>query len=689
MEGKTMAQNGTRAAGPRCIALVGPFQSGKTTLLEAILSRTGAIQRQGTVEAGTTVGDASKEARHHKMSVELSVATTSFMGDTYTFIDCPGSIEFVHDMRAALPVVDAAVVVCEADERKMPQLQLILRELEDLNIPRFLFLNKIDKAETKVTEALQILQPASRKPLVMRQLPIWKGEIITGFVDLALERVHVYKEHAASEVVPLEGENLDRSKDARFSMLEKLADHDDELMEQLLADIPPPRDKVFDDLARELREGLVVPVLMGVAAKTNGVLRLLKALRHESPNIEATAKRLGVNGGDPVAFVLKTLNTAHAGKMSVARVLSGQIGDGVTLTSPEREAGRVAATFKLLGQNSEKRGPASAGETVAFGKLDHAKTGDTLSAGKQAHKSLTEVKPHEPVLAIAVSAKERKDDVKLGQAMHKLLDEDPSITLVHNPETHEVVLWGQGEMHLRVAGERLADRFGVAIATRKPTVGYRETIKKGVVQRGRHKKQSGGHGQFGDVVLEIKPLPRGSGFKFEDRITGGVVPRNYIPAVEEGIIDTLKQGPLGFHVVDLAVALTDGTYHTVDSSDMAFKLAARIGIVEGLPQCGPVLLEPIHLVEIVCPTEATAKMNAILSGRRGQILGFDTREGWNGWDVVRAKMPESEIGDLIIEVRSATAGVGSFTYKFDHMAELVGRTADQIVTARKQAAAAE
>jgi elongation factor G len=689
MEGKTMAQNGTRAAGPRCIALVGPFQSGKTTLLEAILSRTGAIQRQGTVEAGTTVGDASKEARHHKMSVELSVATTNFMGDTYTFIDCPGSIEFVHDMRAALPAVDAAVVVCEADERKMPQLQLILRELEDLNIPRFLFLNKIDKAETKVTEALQILQPASRKPLVMRQLPIWKGEIITGFVDLALERVHVYKEHAASEVVPLEGENLDRSKDARFSMLEKLADHDDELMEQLLADIPPPRDKVFDDLARELREGLVVPVLMGVAAKTNGVLRLLKALRHESPNIEATAKRLGVNGGDPVAFVLKTLNTAHAGKMSVARVLSGQIGDGVTLTSPEREAGRVAATFKLLGQNSEKRGPASAGETVAFGKLDHAKTGDTLSAGKQAHKSLTEVKPHEPVLAIAVSAKERKDDVKLGQAMHKLLDEDPSITLVHNPETHEVVLWGQGEMHLRVAGERLADRFGVAIATRKPTVGYRETIKKGVVQRGRHKKQSGGHGQFGDVVLEIKPLPRGSGFKFEDRITGGVVPRNYIPAVEEGIIDTLKQGPLGFHVVDLAVALTDGTYHTVDSSDMAFKLAARIGIVEGLPQCGPVLLEPIHLVEIVCPTEATAKMNAILSGRRGQILGFDTREGWNGWDVVRAKMPESEIGDLIIEVRSATAGVGSFTYKFDHMAELVGRTADQIVTARKQAAAAE
>jgi elongation factor G len=292
------------------------------------------------------------------------------------------------------------------------------------------------------------------------------------------------------------------------------------------------------------------------------------------------------------------------------------------------------------------------------------------------------------VLAIAVAAKERKDDVKLGQALSKLVEEDPSITVVHNPEVHEVVAWGQGEMHLRVATERLADRFGVIITTRKPTVGYRETIKKGIVQRGRHKKQSGGHGQFGDVVLDIKPQPRDAGFNFVDEIKGGVVPRNYIPSVEEGVIDGLKRGPLGFPVVDVAVKLIDGSYHTVDSSDMAFHTAGRIGIVEGLPQCHPVLLEPIHQVEIVVPSEATAKMNALMSGRRGQILGFDTRDGWDGWDVVRVQMPESEIGDLIVEVRSATAGVGSFTFKFDHMAEVSGRTADQIVAARKGAAAA-
>jgi elongation factor G len=665
---------------------VGPFQSGKTTLLEAILARTGALQRQGTVDAGTTVGDASKEARDHKMSVELTVATTTFMGDAYTFIDCPGSVEFVHDLRVALPAVDAAILVCEADEKKVPQLQLILRELEDLKIPRFLFLNKIDKTEARVRDTLKVLQPASRVPLLLRQIPIWNGDIITGCVDLALERAYVYKEHLPSEIVPLEGENLDREKQARFTMLETLADHDDELMEQLLEDIPPPRDKVFDDLSKELRAGFVCPVLMGVATRANGVLRLMKALRHEAPGVAETAARLGVKAnGDAVAYVLKTFHTTHGGKLSVARVLAGQVGDGVTLHSPEAEAGRVSGVFKMMGQGTEKRGPAAAGETVALGKLDHAKTGDTVSSGKTPHPAVAEVKPYTPVLAIAIAAKERKDDVKLGQALAKCTDEDPSLTVIHNPETHEVVVWGQGEMHLRVATERLADRFGIAIERRRPSVGYRETIRKPIVQRGRHKKQSGGHGQFGDVVLDIKPLPRGSGFSFDEKITGGVVPRNYIPSVEEGVVDALKHGPLGFPVVDISVSLIDGSYHTVDSSDMAFRTAGRIGIVEGLPQCHPVLLEPIHTVEIVCPSEATAKINAILSGRRGQILGFDTREGWDGWDVVRAMMPESEIGDLIIEVRSATAGVGTFTFKFDHMAELTGKTADQIVAARRAA----
>ena len=682
-----MGQDLRSPRGPRCIALVGPFQSGKTTLLEAILARTGAIPRAGSVDAGTSVGDASAEARHHKMSVAMTAATTTFMGDSYTFLDCPGSIEFAHDMRAALPAVDAAIVVCEADEKKLPQLQIILRELEELRIPRFLFLNKIDRANARIRETLATLQPASRVPLVLRQIPIWNGELIEGFVDLALERAFIYREHKASEVIALEGGNLDREKEARFSMLEKLADHDDSLMEQLLEDIPPPRDAVFDDLARELRDGLICPVLLGSALRENGVLRLMKALRHEAPGIAETAKRLGVTETkEALGYVFKTLHLQHGGKLSLTRVLSGHLDDGATLHAASGEAARVSGILAATGAYESKRAAAEAGDTVALGKLDVVKTGDTIATGKTAPQALVKIDPCPPVLALSIAALDRKDDVKLGQALQRLHEEDPSLTMVQNPRTHDTVLWGQGEMHLRVALERLRDRFGVHVKSQAPAIGYQETIRKPITQRGRHKKQSGGHGQFGDVVLDIKPLPRGEGFQFTEKVVGGAVPRNYIPAVEEGVADALARGPLGFPVIDVAVTLTDGSYHSVDSSDLAFRTAARVGVSEGLPQCQPVLLEPIHTVEIVCPTEATARINAILSARRGQILSFDTRDGWPGWDCVRAMMPEAEIGELIVELRSATAGAGSFTRQFDHMAEVTGRAADHIIASHRDAA---
>ncbi|ABQ34011.1 translation elongation factor 2 (EF-2/EF-G) [Bradyrhizobium sp. BTAi1] len=655
--------------------------------MEAILARTGAIPRAGSVDAGTSVGDASAEARHHKMSVAMTAATTTFMGDSYTFLDCPGSIEFAHDMRAALPAVDAAIVVCEADEKKLPQLQIILRELEELRIPRFLFLNKIDRANARIRETLATLQPASRVPLVLRQIPIWNGELIEGFVDLALERAFIYREHKASEVIALEGGNLDREKEARFSMLEKLADHDDSLMEQLLEDIPPPRDAVFDDLARELRDGLICPVLLGSALRENGVLRLMKALRHEAPGIAETAKRLGVTETkEALGYVFKTLHLQHGGKLSLTRVLSGHLDDGATLHAASGEAARVSGILAATGAYESKRAAAEAGDTVALGKLDVVKTGDTIATGKTAPQALVKIDPCPPVLALSIAALDRKDDVKLGQALQRLHEEDPSLTMVQNPRTHDTVLWGQGEMHLRVALERLRDRFGVHVKSQAPAIGYQETIRKPITQRGRHKKQSGGHGQFGDVVLDIKPLPRGEGFQFTEKVVGGAVPRNYIPAVEEGVVDALARGPLGFPVIDVAVTLTDGSYHSVDSSDLAFRTAARVGVSEGLPQCQPVLLEPIHTVEIVCPTEATARINAILSARRGQILSFDTRDGWPGWDCVRAMMPEAEIGELIVELRSATAGAGSFTRQFDHMAEVTGRAADHIIASHRDAA---
>ena len=665
---------GERHKGPKCIAILGPLASGKTTLFEAILARTGAIARQ------TSHGNSAGE---HAMSVEASFATTRFMDESITFVDCPGSIEFAHEAEPILAAADAAVVVVDAEDSKLPMLQLVLRRLEQLKLPRMVFLNKIDKSTAGVRDMLKTLQPASATPLLLRQIPLRKDGIVIGSIDLALERAYIYREHAESEIAPIPDDEKARELEARFSMLETLADHDDALMEQLLEEIEPPRDAVFDDLAADVRDGAVIPVLIGSAEKGNGVLRLLKAVRHDVPGVARTRDRLGLKEADgTVLQVMKTVHTGHGGKISIARVLSGSIADGAELP----EAGRVSGLYRMVGREQSKIASAEEGETVALGKLDKAETGGTLTTGKTAAPRLVTLSAPPPVFSIVISPRDRKDEVKLSAALQKLLQEDPSLVLEQNRDSNETVLGGQGEMHLRIARERLEGKYQIAVETRPPSVPYRETIRKAVTQRGRHKKQSGGHGQFGDVLLEIKPLPRGSGFEFTESITGGVVPKQYIPSVETGVRDALQQGPLGFPVVDIAVNLADGSYHTVDSSDMAFQLAARLAMKEGLAAASPVLLEPILKVEVDTPSDTTAKITAILSQRRGQILGFETRTDQPGWDIVEALLPEAEMDNLIIELRSATAGVATYRARFDHMAELTGRLADDALSSRGKAA---
>ncbi|MEX2318924.1 MAG: elongation factor G [Bauldia sp.] len=689
MDANGAKTNGGRIPGPRCIALVGPFASGKTSLLEAILARTGAITRQGTTAEKNTVGDASPEARAHQMSVEVNVAEADFMGDRITLVDCPGSIEFAFEAEPVLAGVDLAVVVAEADEKKIPALQVILKNLEDKGIPRILFLNKMDKADGSVRQTLTTLQVASGVPLVLRHIPIWQNDIVTGFIDLALERAFLYREHAASELIDLSTEEKTREAEARFQMLETLADYDDALMEQLLEDIQPPRDRVFEDLVKEMRAGAICPVMIGSAEKGHGVGRLLKAIRHESPGIAETRARLGATEtGEPIVQVMKTLHTTHGGKLSIGRILSGSVGDGAELVGPDGPVGRVAGVFRLMGQQASKREAVAAGETAGLGKLDGARTGMTLAGGKVAPPQIVPPAAPDPVLGTAVASAERKDDVKLSSALTKAVEEDPSLRVIHSQDTGETLLEGQGEMHLRVALERLTGKYGIGVKTHDPAIPYKETIRGAISVRGRHKKQSGGHGQFGDVELSIRPVPRGTGFQFSEEIKGGSVPRNYFSSIEEGVEEYLARGPLGFPVVDIAVTLTDGSYHTVDSSDMAFRTAAQIGMREGMPECRPVLLEPVLKVEIAVPSDATPRVNGIVSQRRGQLLGFDARPGWNGWDVVEALIPQSEIRDLIIELRSATAGVGTFSSRFDHLAELTGKVADQIVERARSGAQA-
>ncbi len=674
-------------SGPRTVALVGPYGSGKTSLLESLLAVTGAIPRKGTISQNNTVGDASPEARARQMSVEVNCATTQYLDESFTFLDCPGSIEFLQETLNVLPGADAAVVVCEPEASKVQMLKPFLKRLADLDVPHFLFINKIDKASGALRELLAALQNVSDKPLLLRQIPIWENGLVSGFVDLALERAFVYREHQEAQIVELKGDVKEHEKEARFQMLEKLADYDEHLMEELLSDIEPPRDEVYDDLCRELAEGLVVPVLIGSAEGDNGVLRLLKALRHEVPDVAQTAARLGIKpDGETRIQILKTYHSSHGGKLSLGRVMSGALKDGAVLHRSDGGDVRVGGIFSLKGEAQTKAAEAKAGDTVALGRLESVLTGETLSSAKLGAGAGLSIERLKPVFSLAVEATDRKDEVKLTAAIAKLREEDPSLFFEQNAELHEMSLEGQGEIHLKVAVEKLESKYGLKLHTHQQHVPYKETIRKGTTQRGRHKRQTGGHGQYGDAVIEIKPMPRGSGFVFVDKIAGGVVPRQWIPSVEKGIIEYLKQGPLGFPVVDIEVTLVDGSYHAVDSSDAAFQAAGRIAMQEGMPNCAPVLLEPIMRVKIHVPNDATAKVNAIVSGRRGQLMGFDAREGWKGWDTILAQMPHSELHGLIVDLRSLTQGVGTFETEFDHLAELTGKLADHVVAARKAAA---
>ena len=668
-------------AGPRAVAIIGPYGSGKTSLLESIAAITGAIPRKGGVAEGTSLGDDSAEARARQMSVETNILSTRFLGEDFTFIDCPGSIELMADTLGVLPGIDAAIVVCEPESAKAPMLQPFFKLLADAHIPHFVFLNKFDKARGGFRALLAAVQEACELPLLLRQIPIWDQGAAAGFVDLALERAFNWRPHAPSQVIDIA--NIRREKEARFQMLEKLADHDEHLMEELLGDIEPAPQEIFDDLRRELGEALLVPVLLGSATGDNGVRRLLKALRHEVPDVSGAAARRGVKGGATLQ-ILKTMHSGHGGKQSLARVLSGSIKEGQVLYGQDGREARIAGIAGLVGSRALKRATAEAGDLVALARLEPFVTGDTLSVMKTGGGHVAIALPP-PVYRLAIEARDRKDEVKLTAAIAKLREEDPSLHLEQNAETHDMILAGQGEVHLKLAVDKLQNRFGLALTTKPARVPYRETIRKGVTVRGRHKRQSGGHGQFGDCVLEIAPLPRGSGFAFQDRIKGGVVPKQWIPSVEKGIREYLKAGPLGFPVVDVTVALTDGSFHSVDSSDAAFQVAGRLAMSEGMPDCAPVLLEPVMHVAIHVPNDATAKVNSVVGMRRGVPLGFDARPGWRGWDTVRAEMPLSEVGDLIVDLRSLTQGLGTYEMEFDRLVELNGKLADQIVTAQKAA----
>jgi elongation factor G len=670
--------NGVKTDGTRAIALVGPAGAGKTSVAEAIIHAAGATDRHGSVANGSSIGDNSPEARSRGGSTELNLYKFDYLDDHFALIDCPGSVGFAADGARAIAVADLAVVIVDPDPARAPLAAPALRQLDELGIPHLIFVNRIDQARGRIRDLLAALQPISVSPLIARQIPIRAkesgGEKITGFVDLALERAFQYN-GKDSDRIEIPGELQERENEARNQMLEQLADHDDELLEQLVMDETPSQDRILRDLARETSESLAVPVLFGSAESGWGIGRLLKALRHEAPGPESTADRLGIS--DPALHIFKIHHGGSIGRLALARALGGRISEGSDLKTAGGETARLGALFTIQGEKTHKVAQARDGDIVAVAKIDTVKAGEWLSSGT--------VPPPIDVpyparnCTLAIEPADRKDDVRLSGALHRLLEEDPALVLEQDEASHEMRLRGINDEHLSTVLARLKRRYGVEVKSRTPTIGYRESLRRPVTQKGRHKKQSGGHGQFGDVVIEVKPLPRGSGFQFGDTISGGAIPKQWIPAVEDGVREAMAKGPLGFPVVDVAVTLTDGSYHSVDSSELAFRLAGRLAMTEALAAASPHLLEPMHKVTVVCPSSATSRVSSAVASRRGQMLGMGPRDGWAGWDRIDAIIPEAELNGLDAELRSQSQGLASYEAEFDHLAELNGPLADKVV----------
>ena len=647
-------------SGPRTIALVGPYGSGKSTLFDALLAAAGGSARRGAAPRGGT-----------------RIAHTTYLDEPWALIDCPGSVELAHEAEAALAVADIAVLVCDPDPVRAPTVAPLLRRLEQLEMPAMVFVNRIDTFSGRVRDTLSALQELTRRPLVLREVPIRDGETITGYVDVVSERAYHFRRGGPSELIQLPDSVIQPESEARAALVEVLADHDDVLLEKLVEDIKPTPDEVFERLRAEESLAHVTEVLLGCAERDHGIRRLWKALRHDATTAPQTAARRGVAAeGGPLVQVFRTLNAGHGGKLSWARVWRGPVKDGATL-----DGSRIGGMWRAVNGENVKITEAATGDIVALGRLDGVATGAVL--GEAGAASLAFPPPPPPVYALAITTADRRDDVRLSGALQKLVEEDPGLVLRQDADLGETLLAGQGEMHLKGAIERLATAFGVKVNAQRPRIPFRETIRRAVHQHGRLKRQTGGHGQFADVKLDIAPRERGEGFLFVDKIVGGAVPRNYIPAVGEAAEEAARKGAFGYPVVDISVTLVDGGFHTVDSSDMAFRTATRMALQEAMPKADPVLLEPMHHVTVTVPNHYTATAQRLLTGRRGQILGYAEREGWSGWDDVEALVPEAELHDFIIELRSQTMGLGTYRHRFDHLAEAHGKV---IAEAQKMAA---
>jgi len=684
----------------RNIALLGHGGSGKTTLAEAMMYQTGVIGRMGRVDAGTTLSDTDVDEVQRQISISTSLLPVQYKNTKINVLDTPGYADFLSEVVGALHVADAALMVVDAVAGVEVQTERYWRAAEARALPRFLIINKMDKEHASFENTLAALKARFGKSVVPVQFPIGEQASFRGIVDLVQMKALIESDdNSAPKVEDIPADLQGRAAELREAVMEAAAEANDELMMKYLEEGELSDEEIVTGLHEAIRTGRVFPVAVGAAFKNYGTVPLLDLLVASVPNPKQVPPlhalkgqqevELSANAAGPLAaYAFKTTADPFAGRITYLRVYSGTLTPSSEVYNTTKETKeRIGNLFVFIGKQQDVVESAPAGDIVLVAKLHETATMDTLSTSAERIAIAPPAYP-EPMLNFSIAPKNKGEEDKLAQGMHRFMEEDPTLRFEQDPETHEAIIAGMGELHVQVTQDRLKRKFNVDTDLGNPKVAYRETIRAMAEGHGRHKKQTGGAGQFGDVWIRLEPLERGAGFEFADAVVGGVVPRQFIPSVEKGVRETLKRGPLaGYPVVDLRCTLYDGSYHPVDSKDIAFQMAGRLGFVEAMSKAQPVLLEPYVDVEITVPDEYIGDIIGGLSSKRGRVQGSDSLSV--GTSVVKGQVPQAEMFQYSNELRALTQGRGSFTMTLSHYEEVPPHIAEQVIADSKRRAEEE
>jgi elongation factor G len=682
----------------RNVAIVAHSGAGKTSLSEAILFNAGAIDRAGTVEGGNTTMDFEPEETDRKISVTSAVAYCDWNDTRLNLIDTPGFINFIEDTRGCLRVADGAVVIVSAISGVKAETEKIWRYACEFEVPRIVFVNKLDKEAADFSNAISELEKSFDQEAIPLFIPIGAGESFRGIVDLVAMKAYVYKDGKASEtVIPDDLKTI--AEDYRKKLVEKIAEADDSLLEKYLEGGEITNEEVMKGIKEASLTRRFIPVACGSATMNIGVTQLMELMLMCLPTPEEMSRISPIRGTNPkdgkevdrkpvttdplTAYVFKTVADPFAGKLSIFRVYSGVLkADSTVLNATSGAKERIGQIFYLVGKKHVPVASVNAGEIAAVVKLKETNVGDTLC---EEHHPLVlpKVKFAEPIISYAIAPKTKGDEDKVSIGLHRILEEDPTIRFTRDEESKEMILSGMGQVHLEVALDKLRRKFGVEVAMKAPKIAYRETIKARTRAQGRYKKQSGGRGQFGDCWIDFEPLPRGGGFEFIDKIVGGVIPQQYRPAVEKGIIEKLKEGLIaGYPMVDVKVTLTDGSYHSVDSSEMAFKIAGSMALQKAVLDAKPIVLEPIMKIEVVVPDDTLGAVIGDLNSKRGKVQGVEPQAGGN--QKIMALVPMAEMLVYANQLQSMTSGRGLYSMEFSHYEELPAHVTQKLIAEREK-----